>query len=126
MKVVIDTNVLVSALYTADNNHRKILDMIGREEIKPCYDYRIIVEYENVLRRPKFGFLERDVNALLGRIKSRGYSVIAKSYPHAVIDENDRAFLEVAITCGAYLITGNTKHYPNEPFILTSAEFLKM
>ena len=126
MNVVIDTNVLVSALWTSDNNHRKILDMIGRCEIKPCYDYRIITEYEDVLRRPKFYFSERDINGLLNRIKAKGYSVIAKHYPHALIDEKDRAFLEVAITCDAYLITGNSKHYPNEPFVLTSAEFLQL
>jgi hypothetical protein len=39
-------------------------------------------------------------------------------------DESDRVFYDVAKTAGAYLITGNTKHFPQEPFILTPAEFV--
>ena len=126
MKIVIDTNVLVSALWTTNNNHIKILDMIGRGELRPCYDYRILAEYEEVLRRPKFEFAERDIKGLLNRIKSKGVSIIADPIPLTMLDEKDRPFYEVAVCCGAYLITGNTKHFPNVPFVVGSAEFLKM
>jgi hypothetical protein len=41
-------------------------------------------------------------------------------------DEDDRVFYDTAKTAGAYLIPGNTKHFPQEPFILTPAQFLAM
>jgi hypothetical protein len=41
-------------------------------------------------------------------------------------DESDRKFFDAAKTCGAVLITGNKKHYPPEPFILSPAEFLSL
>jgi len=126
MKIVVDTNVLVSALWTTSNNHIKILDMIGRGELRLCYDYRILAEYEEVLRRPKFEFAERDIKGLMSRIKSKGVSIIADPLPFAMLDEKDRPFYEVAVHCGAYIITGNIKHFPDEPFIMGSAEFLKV
>jgi predicted nucleic acid-binding protein len=41
-------------------------------------------------------------------------------------DEDDRVFYDAAKTADAYLITGNSKHYPKESFILTPSEFLKL
>ncbi|MDR1616051.1 MAG: putative toxin-antitoxin system toxin component, PIN family [Syntrophomonadaceae bacterium] len=124
MNVVLDTNILVSALWTEKGNPHKILDMIGRNEIKPCYDYRIITEYRDVLSRPKFSFSARDINSVLNGIKAKGFSTIAKQCAHNFTDETDRAFYEVAVTCNAYLITGNSKHFPNEPLVLSPAQFL--
>jgi hypothetical protein len=40
-------------------------------------------------------------------------------------DETDRKFYDVAKATDAILITGNTKHYPNEPFVLTPAAFVQ-
>jgi len=126
MRVVVDTNILVSALWTASGNPRKILDMVGRNEIKPCYDYRIIAEYEDVLSRPRFLFSAKDINGMLNRIKSKGFCTIAQKSTQNFVDETDRAFYEVAVSCDAYLITGNIKHYPDEPFVMTPAEFIRI
>ena len=126
MNVVLDTNILVSALWTEGGNPHKILDMAGRNEIKICYDYRIIAEYQEVLKRPKFLFSARDINGVLNRIKAKGFCTVARQCAHSFTDETDRAFYEVAVTCDAYLITGNCKHFPNEPFILSPAQFLAL
>ena len=40
-------------------------------------------------------------------------------------DEDDRSYYEVAKLCNAILITGNKRHFPDEPFIMTPAEFLE-
>jgi putative PIN family toxin of toxin-antitoxin system len=125
MNVVLDTNVLVSALWTPHGNAQRILDMIGID-VRPCYDYRVIAEYEDVLHRPKFMFSKRDINAVMNRIKAKGISVIAKESNHIFKDEPDRAFYEVAVSGGAYLITGNGKHFPNEPFIMPQGQFLDL
>jgi hypothetical protein len=45
--------------------------------------------------------------------------------PTPLPDESDRKFYDTAKYCGAFLITGNIKHFPQEPFIITPAEFLK-
>jgi putative PIN family toxin of toxin-antitoxin system len=124
IRVVIDTNVLVSALWMRSGNPHKILDGVGRGEYMPCYDFRILAEYDDVLRRPKFMFPTRDVNGLIGRIKSKGFCTVAPHIDRIFVDDTDRAFYEVAVNCDAYLITGNRKHYPNEPFILTPSDFL--
>jgi putative PIN family toxin of toxin-antitoxin system len=123
---VLDTNILVSALWTDKGNPRKILDMVGRKEIKPCYDFRILAEYEDVLRRPKFKFSSRDVDAVLARIRGSGLSVAARESAVNFPDETDRIFYEVAETSGAFLVTGNLKHYPAEPFIMSPAGFILM
>jgi putative PIN family toxin of toxin-antitoxin system len=126
MKVVLDTNILVSALWTEMGNPHKILDMVGRNEIKPCYDYRIIAEYREVLSRPRFLFSAADINGVLNRIKAKGISIVAEKSVNDFPDETDRAFYEVAVTSNAYLIIGNTKHFPNEPFILSPTQFLAL
>jgi len=126
IKVVLDTNVLVSALWTANGNPKRILDMVGKNEIKPCYDYRLIAEYEYVLNRPKFKFPIRDISGVIARIKAKGMAVTAAESTISFVDETDRAFYDVAVSCGAYLVTGNKKHYPNEQFILSPVEFLEL
>ena len=89
-----------------------------------CYDYRILDEYERVLRRAKFGFLPWEVDYLLEPIVRGGLSVVPEpliDIPFA--DESDRKFLEVAKCCDAVLVTGNMKHYPQDAQIMTVAEF---
>ena len=126
MRVVLYTNILISALWTTDSNPGRILEMVGRNEIIPCYDHRIINEYLHVLSRPKFKFVQRDIDSVLNRIKAKGYSIIAGESKKELTDESDRAFYDVALTCGAYLITGNLKHFPKETFIISPSQFINL
>lgn len=127
MIAVIDTNVLVSALWKPAGNASFILSQILNGTIIPCHDYRIIAEYRDVLNRPKFGFSPLLVNMLLDTIIRDGISVTPAPLPDAPVgDEDDRAFYEVAVFCKAPLITGNLKHYPKDPLVTSPAEFCKM
>ncbi len=54
-----------------------------------------------------------------------GRSVIAEPLDAAFMDEADKKFYEVAKFCGAQLITGNIKHFPNDKIVLTASEFLE-
>ena len=125
IKVVIDTNVLVSALWKPTGNPLKIVEMTLCDKIVPCYDYRIIHEYRAVLNRPKLAFSSIKVKSLLDEIKSRGLAVVVEGSRFPLPDESDRKFYDVAAACEACLVTGNIKHYPKEPFIFTPSEFLE-
>ncbi len=123
-KIVLDTNVLVSSLWSANGKPSAIVSAALTGRFAVCYDARIVTEYENVLRRPKFKFSPWEVDSLLAEIVSEGISVIAPSIIDVpFVDESDRKFYEVAKFCGATLITGNMKHYPNDECVVTVAEF---
>jgi putative PIN family toxin of toxin-antitoxin system len=125
MLIVVDTNVLVSALWTRNGNPAQILSLIQSRKIIPCYDCRILQEYHEVLSRPKFGFDAWEVTDLLAQIEDEGKSVIAEPLDIMFTDESDRKFYEAAKHCGAYLITGNQKHFPEDEAVLSPSEFLE-
>ena len=70
-----------------------------------------MAEWREVLHRPRFGFPPLEVDALLLTIEQTGLHVTA-TITAELPDPDDAAFLEVAATCGATLITGNVRHYP--------------
>ena len=125
MNVVIDTNILVSALWSRDGAPAKVVGMVISGMLKPCYDYRILNEYREVLRRPKFAFPGSEINALLDWFEDNGLSVVAAPAAEKFPDEADRKFYEVAKFCQAKLITGNIKHFPADPLVTTVSDFLE-
>jgi putative PIN family toxin of toxin-antitoxin system len=124
-RVVIDTNILVSALITPDGIPARIFDAVLNGMLTMCFDIRILVEYKDVLSRRKFDFDEEENRRILETLSEKGMSVIAKPSFVAMPDENDRKFYDVAVFCDAVLITGNLKHYPREPFIVSPRDFLQ-
>jgi len=125
MLVVIDTNVLVSALLSNDRAPAKILRLVLNGLFVPCHDHRILFEYRNVLKRPKFGFPSWAVTDLLEFIAESGLSVAPPPLPPASADEADQKFYEVARHCRAWLITGNLKHFPKDELVMTVREALE-
>lgn len=124
MLAVIDTNILVSALWRPAGNSYTILSNVIAGRIIPCYDARIMEEYTEVLLRPKFGFFREQMNAILDVFAIDGISVIPASLPNVSMgDPDDLPFYEVARFCNASLITGNIKDYPSDPLVVTPAEF---
>lgn len=125
MLVVIDTNILVSALWSKNGAPAQILSLVINGRLIPCYDHRIINEYRAVLKRPKFKFSESEISFLLDWITDNGYSVVAEPIDTEFIDELDKKFYEVANFCGAKLITGNIKHFPRDEAVISVSEFLE-
>ncbi len=122
-----DTNVLVSALWSAVSKPSAIVSATVAGRFKMCYDYRLLEEYRSVLLRPKFNFDKWQVDWLLDELTASGISVIAKPLPKIKFtDESDRKFYEVAKFCNATLITGNIKHYPQDSCISTVADFYNL
>ena len=126
IKVVLDTNILVSALWTPAGNPSTIVGLLFSNKITPCFDQGILNEYRAVLSRPRLSFSSNRVDELLKAFTSRGISVTVFPSSIKFVDEADRKFYDVASYCEAYLISGNIKHFPKKPFIVTPAEFLKI
>ncbi len=128
MKVVLDTNVLVSGLLSPYGPPGEIVRMVSSRALYLCFDARIISEYAEVLARPKFPFSRDAVEALLNQIQSNGTVVAAQPLARRLTDPHDEAFLEVAVTGKVeMLITGNLKHYPSDfqqVKIVSPADFL--
>jgi predicted nucleic acid-binding protein len=98
--------------------------MLPAGRLTPYYDYEIMREYQSVLMRPKFKFSGETTAAVIEMIERRGYFVTAPTNNVAFADESDRKFYDVARFCGAALITGNERHFPREPFVMSPADFL--
>jgi len=126
MIVVIDTNILVSGLWKPAGNASLLLTQILNGSLRLCYDYRIINEYKDVLNRPKFGFSPLLVSMLLDTIVYDGISVMPTPlYGIEMTDEDDRPFFEVAKFCNVPLVTGNLKHFPEDPLVFALSDFCK-
>ncbi|MCD7771971.1 MAG: putative toxin-antitoxin system toxin component, PIN family [Oscillospiraceae bacterium] len=124
MFIVLDTNVLVSALWSQGSKPSAIVSATLAGRFRMCYDYRLLEEYRSVLSRPKFNFDKWQIDWLLEELTVSGISVIANPLPDVKFtDESDRKFYEVAKFCNAALVTGNIKHYPPDPCISTVADF---
>lgn len=127
MNAVIDTNILVSALWKPSGNAYLIVSNVISGSIRPCYDSRIMDEYRDVLMRPKFKFSSLQVNALLDVFAFNGIYVVPAPLPLAdVRDEDDRAFYEVAKYCEVPLVSGNLKHFPADPIVMSPADFCRL
>ncbi|MDR2712768.1 MAG: putative toxin-antitoxin system toxin component, PIN family [Clostridiales bacterium] len=127
IKVVIDTNVLVSAALTSYGNPAKILNLISvNTEIQVYYCPDIINEYREVLSRPRLNINAEKQTRAINAIMRTGIRVdpIASNIP--LPDESDRIFYDTTCESNAILITGNIKHYPAEDFIMTPRRFLDM
>ena len=127
MKVVIDTNVIVSALMNVNGAPAKIVSLTLNGTIKPLYDNRIIFEYFEVLSRKEFGFTEEMINDLIDYFKHEGEFINADPLRVKFSDETDKKFYEVYKSGKAqYLITGNRKHFPKENAIIAPKEFINL
>jgi putative PIN family toxin of toxin-antitoxin system len=122
--IVIDTNVLVSAMLSLNGKPAKILELVLDGNFIVCHSQEIIDEYKCVLARPKFCLDQIKVQLIIGSIEKDGISIVAQTSSIPFPDESDRIFYNVAKTSNSTLITGNTKHYPQEDFIVTPTEFL--
>lgn len=111
--VIIDTNVIISALLSRyeDTATVRLLDHIFDRTLIPVYNDDILNEYSDVLHRTKFKFSEQKIKTILEELP----------------DPKDVVFYEVTLSVeGSYLVTGNTKHFPKKPFIVTPTEMIQI
>ncbi len=125
--VVIDTNVVVSAMLThnADSPTRLLFSKVAEGQVVPMLNDSILEEYVEVLMRPKFKFAPKDINDVCRLFDLRGIKYVPESTGRYFIDPDDQIFYETYLMRDdAYLITGNLKHYPSEPRILSPHDMM--
>ena len=126
---VIDTNVLVSALLSrhSDAATIQVVKAVLEKRILPLYNDEIIAEYEEVLCRKKFSFPYNDVRSILDMIMEVGRSAERTPVTENFPDPKDVVFYEIAMSKeDTYLVTGNTKHFPKSPVVVTPAEMVEI
>ena len=126
---VIDTNVLVSALITKNPEAAtaKVVRLLLEQEFVPLYDADIIAEYEDVLHRSKFPILKETADALISFIIENGIESSRVDFEESMPDEDDRVFYDVSLSQDdSFLVTGNLKHYPMSPRVITPSDFVNL
>jgi putative PIN family toxin of toxin-antitoxin system len=114
IRVVLDTNVVVSAVLTRGGAESHALDLAAARKIQLHVTRSILTEYEEVLRRPKFSRVSRKaIDGALELIRRVAIVVNPKETLAVSSDEDDNRFLECAEAADAdYLVTGNKRHFP--------------
>jgi putative PIN family toxin of toxin-antitoxin system len=113
IRVVLDTNVVVSSLLTPSGTQATVLMLALTGHVALYVSTSVLAEYEEVLRRPRLKLQPRQVEAVMAAIRRVGHLVEPIRTVAVSPDESDNRFLECAEAAGAdWLVTGNTRHFP--------------
>ena len=114
MKIVLDTNIVVSGLLQSQGNPAQVLALALAGAVQVCHDERILAEYAEVLVRPRFKFDAQRVREVLHKIEADGLAVDASGESSLDLpDVDDEPFLAVALAASVdFLVTGNLADYP--------------
>lgn len=125
---VIDTNVLVSAMLKWNSIPGNVMELVFSGMIIPLLNEHIMKEYREVLSRPKFHMTEGIIRNVLVEINQLGIYVDAEEIALVLPDPKDRVFYEVVMeerkAEAAYLVTGNIKHFPAKPYVVTPRQMM--
>ena len=125
MQLVIDTNIIVSALLSADSNAFKVLSDALDGKYTVLISEEIFQEYQDVPHREKFGFDEEIFSFLLEWFKENAIWIEISKSNIPMKDEKDRVFYDLAKSCKARLVTGNIKHYPVDELVTALWELIE-
>ena len=114
-KIVIDTNVLVSALIQRSYPYLIVNELVIENKSQLCVSDELLTEYYDVLARPKFArfqdFFAR-AEALLVDIETKATKYSPSIKLNLISDVDDNKVLELADVCSAdFIITGNTTDF---------------
>jgi len=113
MRIVVDTNVLVSGMLTPFGACGEIVRMLTSNSITLCVDARILFEYEDVLRRSRFKIGHDMIDIVMEYIAGASEAHSTTPLQSSLPDPDDNQFLEVAVSANVdCLVTGNLKHFP--------------
>ncbi|OGR98118.1 MAG: putative toxin-antitoxin system toxin component, PIN family [Elusimicrobia bacterium RBG_16_66_12] len=113
VKIVLDTNILVSAVISPEGPPARVLDMLADGPVQLIISPAISAEYLDVLSRKKFGLSEATARAMVSSLRKLAIEIVPSEPLRICTDREDDKFLECAAAAGAaYLVTGNLKHFP--------------
>ena len=131
IRLILDTNVLVSGMINAFGAPGRIIDLVREGRIELVVDDRILAEYADVLTRPKFRayFSTQDARDILVFLEQNSHYQVPTVQVTDLPDPDDCLFLEAALSAGVPLVTGNTADFPaarrRSAEVLTPACFLE-
>ena len=115
IRVVIDTNVLVSALLQPGGLPAAVLLLALSDRVQPCVSEAVLAEYQEALRRPHFKLDGDVIQGALQAMRKVSQHVKPTTHVNACSDPDDNMFLECAAAAHAdYLVTGNQRHFPQQ------------
>ncbi len=130
-RVVVDTNILISAALHTGGLPRTVVDILKDSDIRLLFCEETLEEQSSRLRRPKFAryWDEGELEAYLGEVEAAAEWVAISGKPMGCRDRDDDKFLETAIEGGAdCLVTGDRDLLEMSPFmgfpILSPSDFL--
>jgi putative PIN family toxin of toxin-antitoxin system len=128
LRLVIDTNILVSAALKPDGLQRTVLVLAITKPARLYVTEAVLAEYREVLARPEFKIRRGLRQQLLQLIKNHAQLVTPARALQVARDPDDNKFLECADAARAdYLVTGNQRHFPKfwkKTKVITSREFI--
>ncbi|MBR4007058.1 putative toxin-antitoxin system toxin component, PIN family [Fibrobacter sp.] len=126
---VLDTNVLISAAL-AHNKYSipySVFRGVVERRFVPLVDDNIVREYWEVFSRPKFSFMQETINDIVGNTIKFAINQPVPPSGIELPDSDDVVFYDVARAHqdkGAYLVTGNLRHFPNCEFAISPRDFM--
>jgi len=130
LRLVIDTNVVVSAALKPEGLQRTTLLLAITKPARFYVSRPILEEYADVLSRPELGIRKGSRQQLLQLIRNNSHIVTPSRRLEVASDPDDNVFLECADAARAdYLITGDQKHFPRfwkKTKIITTREFISL
>ena len=80
-----------------------------------------------MLHRAKFKLSEEQISTIIEQVKENGIDSSRFPYAGEMPDEDDRVFYEICLSKeDSFLVTGNLKHFPKEPQVITAAEMMEL
>jgi uncharacterized protein len=130
LRLVIDTNIVVSAVLKPDGLQRTVLLLAVTKPARWYVSTPVLVEYQDVLSRPELRIRRSLRQQMMQLIRNRSYSVTPVQKVHVARDPGDNKFLECADAARAdYLVTGNQRHFPlywKKTKVITSRDFMAL
>ena len=135
---VIDTNVIVSALLKKHLNNELnektnpalILDYISQDIIIPFINSHIFIEYVYVLNREELNIDKKYIFEVIDLFLEKSRFIKNMENNIQLTDKSDVKFYAVTLSArkndDAYLVTGNKRHFPVEPFVVSPREMVEI
>ena len=128
--VIFSTRCVVSAAIKERGADATVLDLVATGHLALCVSEAILLEYQDVLLRPRLKLDPGRVRDLLNTVKTEGASIESAVRVAVSTDDADNRFLECAEEAGAdFLITGNQRHFPRQwkrTRVVAAREFLEL
>lgn len=130
LRLVVDTNIIVSAALKPDGLQRTVLLVAITRPARLYVSEEILSEYRDVLARPELKISKGMRQRILQLVRLHSHLVKPSRRIEAAHDADDNMFLACAEAARAdYLVTGNPRHFPifwKQTKVITSREFLSV